>query len=564
MTKAVRNIILVVALLSALFFYTPDAVAQSNPRDAVFQMNREAMDAYANLQIGQAVKLLEKATARCKKHGIIDDALARTYLNFGVIEAAGNQNNAAALDYFQLAICLDPASMLDPLNATPEMETLFKMAKSRAEGPGGCTSTEDEGGGGGTSIRHQPITQQLRLVPVPVYIEVEQPAQVGMAVLYYRTSGEEIFQQVPLGPYGNGYAAIIGCDVLQVLDPSGIEYYIAVKDKSMQLSGTIGTEAQPYTISIVENLVDEPVSLPGAPPPQRCKEDCPPWNPNCGDTCNHRGDPCDTSIDCCTGLTCEEGACAGKETRNRQAYKPFFRLSLTFGTGSGVVPAGPVEPYNQVSVTPKHITDQDLQGEIHDGSLKIDTAFAWSKFHFRVSPMFYLNKLLLVGVTFRGGLSFMDSPDVMPVAPMGLAVIGFRIVGEDSSLFELDGVVGLGGGIIQHRIPYNDCPAVALVPGDAWYDPGLPADQEQIGCHNDDLVETDITLEGYGEWDPTKNPQEKSFYREAGMFVAEIGLDAYIWITNNFGINIGAMASVYVGSNFALNFDVQLGPAMRF
>ena len=561
---------------------------RGNPRAKVLQLNQRAMAAYANLQIGEARKLLQKAVGICEKRKIDGDTFARTYVNLGIVEAGGRQDNAAAMDYFRKALCLSSNALLDPLNSTPEIETLFNMAKNQARVPGGCAGGEDSppptmptphgdppptyrpGVGQppqSNVIRHQPVTQQLRLVPVPIFVETNPSVRVGQVLLFYRTLGERIFQQVLMNMHGRGYAATIGCDVLQTFDPTGIEYYVAVFDRKNQLLGTTGTEAQPHRVAIVQSLSATAPSLPDEPPPVKCVEECPPWNPGCNDACENMGSLCDMSSDCCAGLVCKDETCVPgekKEDSYSGDFDPLMRIVANFGTGTGLVPGGKVEPYNQTAATPDYVLNSDENAIAYE--LSIPTAFAWSKFHFRVGMMFYLTDRFMLGLTFRGGLALDNTypNDVMPLAPTVVANVAFRLVGKGTDRFELDLVAGLGGGIIQHRIPYSDCKRYIIydpnspvqVTSHPWYDP-TKVDDKQFGCH-DSVIRPDDK-----SWDGVSEEVEKAYFRQAKAFVAELGFEIYVWFTDLVGLNIGLMTDLYVPT-FALNGDVQLGLAFRF
>lgn len=553
---------------------------RGDPQAKVLQLNQRAMAAYANLQIGEARKLLQQAVRICEKRQIAGDTLARTHVNLGIVEAGGRQNNAAAMEHFKTALCTSQNALLDPLNSTPEIETLFNMARNQARAPGGCStaSVTPEPSPGpeplpGTGIaqprqsnliRHHPVTQQLRLVPVPIFVETNPSVRVGQVLLFYRTLGERIYQQVLMTMHGRGYAATIGCDVLQTFDPTGIEYYVAVFDQKNQLLGTTGTEAQPHRVAIVQSLSAAPPALPDEPPPVKCVEECPPWNPGCNDACENLGNLCDMSSDCCPGLKCEEETCVPDEegsTTIEGDLDPLLRIVANFGTGSGLVPGGKVKPYNQTAATPEYVL-QNNQNAINY-ELSIPTAFAWSKFHFRVGLMFYLTERFLLGLTFRGGLAFDATypDDVMPLAPTVLANVAFRAVGKGSDRFELDIVAGVGGGVIQHRIPYSDCKKYIIydpAQGNAthpWYDP-TKNEERQFGCDPDVIRSDDLS------WDGVTQKVEKAYFRQAKAFVAELGLDFYVWFNKIVGLNIGLMTNLYVPT-FALNGDVQLGLAFR-
>ncbi len=602
-----KRFILVLAV--GLVLWTGEARAQMNPQTQALQLNQQAMAAYANLQIPTALALLQQAASICMQYNIRGEALARTYLNMGVIEAGGNQNNASAMEHFKKAVCVDNTILLDPLNSTPEIETLFNMARNQARAAG-CAGSQPTPPPPPTVyppppqrqpppqqqptppppqqpptqsglLRHQPVTQQLRLIPIPLFVDVNPNVQVGQVVLFYRTLGERIFQQVPMNQHQQGYAATIGCDVLQTFDPTGLEYYIAVLDPGNQLLGTAGTEAQPHRVAVVQTLTIAPPALPGAASPDKCIEDCPPWNPDCNKACKQLGDLCDSSSECCSGMVCVEETCTESEGGgggDDGDFDPTVRISVAFGTGTGIIPGGDVNPYNQVSKTPNPVYEDHINDpENYDpGQLSISTAFAWSKLHLRLNTMFYLTPKILLGLSFRGGLPLDPHGDVLPIAPTVLASMAFRMVGEGTDKFELDGLVGLGGGIIYHRIPYKDCKKWTLSPGSPWYDDSDGAPDEQYGCsqyyndESDDEYETAMGAPSWGAldrttdaWDGVTQAVDKAFFREAGKFVIEAGIDGYIWFVNNFGLNVGIIADIYI-PEFALNFDFQLGVALRF
>ena len=672
------------AFLTILFLVATPAAAQrvGNPYTMVMQLNQQAMAAYGGLRLSEALELLRQAEGICRSYNLRGEPLARTYANLGMVEAGGNQNNAAAMEYFKRAVCLDRNVMLDPLSSTPEVETLFNMSRSQAMAPGGCNRYAPQPGYQQPRpgyqqprpgyqqprptyqqprpgyqqprptyqqprptyqqprptyqqpqpqpqptyqqpqpqpqptyqqpqptyqqpqptyqqpqprprpqrqeppppppeppqlIRHEPVTQQTRLVPIPIYVEIHPSADLGKVVLFYRTIGERIFQQVPMTPHKKGYAATIGCDVLQTFDPTGLEYYIAVLDDDNQLLGTEGTEAEPHAVSVVRTLTTSAPSLPDATPPAKCVEDCPPWNPNCNEGCKQLGDLCDSTGECCSGMVCVDETCSSEDGDSGGGFsiepgEHLFRLGVVIGTGSGIVPGGKIYPYNQASVTPDHITGSGLSSgvDIPDGIQTINTAFAWSKLHFRIEPQFYLKDNFLLGISFRAGLALDPAPQVMKLAPAVLATAAFRFVGDNTSMYELDGLFGLGGGVIQHRIPFDDCREMWLNPGDPWWDFNSEAGENQTGCDqnynttlNPELGEPGALDPNTNAWDGMNQKVEKAFFRKSGYFMIELKIDNYLWLTSLFGLNLGVVVDILVPV-FALNLDFQAGVVFRF
>lgn len=386
-------------------------------------------------------------------------------------------------------------------------------------------------------IRHTPVTQQQRLVPIPIYVEVNPNVSVGQVVLFYRTIGESVFQQIQMEKHYQGYAATIGCDVLTTFDPTGIEYYVAVLDPSNQLLGTSGTEGQPHRVSIVDTLTVSPPTLPNQPPPAQCaQEECPPWNPNCHGECKQFGDLCDSDSECCAGMVCVNETCTqeGEEGGGGVPgdFDPVMRFALSVGTGVGLVFSGAEKPYNQTS----------------DGKLSIGTGLAWNKFHFRFNPMFYLPaEDIQIGATFRGEWTFDQDDDAPKFGPAGLANLSYRLKGEGHDGFQLLLLTGLGYAEFYHRVVYQDCETV------------LNEDTDELQCNKDDM---ETTEEGDIRWNG-ENPVEKVFFREGGKFAIEAGFDGYYWFTSNFGLNFGLIFDFLV-PDVAINLDVNFLVSFRF
>ncbi|MBW2277381.1 MAG: hypothetical protein JRF63_07805, partial [Deltaproteobacteria bacterium] len=320
-----------------------------------------------------------------------------------------------------------------------------------------------------------------------------------------------------------------------------------VLDTGNQLLGTSGSEAQPHQTAIVQTLTVPSPALPNSAPPPKCMEECPPWNPDCNKGCKQMGDLCDSSAECCTGMVCVDEMCTPSEGDGGPAgaLDPIFRMSASFGTGAGLVGGGEAKPYNQTS----------------QGSLSIGTGFTWSKLHFRVNPMFYLPvDGLSLGVMFRGSLPLeMNYPDdVLPLGPAGLVAVGYRLVGEEEPTgFQLHFLGGLGAGMIYHRVPYSDCKEYEIDEDHPWWDDDI--DGDQTGCDDDALEEDD----GSYNWDNATDAIDKAYFRRSGMFVAELGIDGYYWFAPAVGLNFGLLVDI-LAPEFALNFDVQVGIAVRF
>ena len=539
--------------LTALLIST--VVVAQTPPVQVMQLNQQALTAYGNLDIAEALELLKQAEGLCAQNNLTGNPLARTYLNLGMVEYGGNGDSGAALEYFRKAMCLDNTVKLDPLNSTPEMEALLVLAKNQATSLEACadtrptpvspttpdtpTQTQPAAPVMNNVIRHTPVTQQKELFPIPLYAQTNPDEDVKSVILYYRTVGERIFQQLPMKPYEGGWAATIDCDVLTTFEPTGIDYYIAVLDSATQLLATAGTEAQPFQVSIVQVLTDAFPVLPNASPPTQCQRTCPPWNPDCNKggsgACKDYGDFCSADSDCCDDMVCASGTCEpGKAGRKRggggsdEEFEHKVRIMLSAGTGLGVVSSGTYDA-------------NDFPNMYSGFKVGNDAGMALNKLHFRAGVMVALPvEKLEVGVTFRGDLPL--APGYSALAPSVIANASYRILGSNAIKgVQLLGVFGLGWMNVMHRITFDDCAMQDINESDLTYT-----------CSPLDWYEQDSS------YAVTRNG-----FRKSGFLGVELGVDANFWLTKNFGLNLGVMFDVLFPT-FAFNMDFQGGVALRF
>ena len=604
--------------LLAIFSAPSAGLAQEDPAADVQSLNQKAMSDYQNMKIPEAMETLQEAEITCLQFGLLGHEIALTYMNMGVIEAAGNQDETAAMDYFTRSLCIDSSMNLDPLVSTPEVEAVFSNAKEKAGNPANCNQSmlggleppppADEGAAGfsgpgagplvpppppegytgpvpqSDNVRHDPVTQQAKMTPVPIYIMVRPGTPVDKVILFYRTYGEHAYQQFLMAPMGEGYGVSIGCDVLQTFDPSAIEYYIGVMDATGMAVGFAGNEGQPFSVSFVDTLSGPAPSFPNTSPPEKCVSECPPWNPDCNaGSCKQYGDLCDRNSDCCKGMICVEQTCTPGDSdgddKDSGPFTPHFRMGITFGTGGGYIPTDYAVPSNRVASPPSEIwtsvpanqtnclswgygfNELDKCYEEKVKGLEIQGGIAWSKLHFRLSPTLYITEKLMVGLVFRGGLTLATSGDTMAVAPLGLVTVGYRVLGNGTDLVDLTVIAGLGGGVMYHKLTYPDCNPVVSGDGHPWanYDTdGLVCDADQLNNVTHEWLGPSTDAEGL------PNYYDQTYFRKAGYFVGELGLDLNLWVIRNFGVNIGIAVDFLAAPNFAINGDVQAGVAMRF
>lgn len=293
--------------LAALLCST--AFAQPRPQQQVIDLNRQAMEAYNNLEIDQARQLLEQAEQLATQNHVTGAPLARTYLNLGVIQIGGLSENAEGLRYFTLALRADSTIQLDPLTSTPEIQLVYARARNEV-GASTQTTPPPSNEPPPSNIPHEAAAEQLVQTPVPVFLEVPPRQRISEVNLFYRGHGMRAYRQVSMERMRGGYGFEIPCH--DVFEPA-VYYYIEVIARNGDRVAFVGNEERPVTVPVVTTRNHPPPSLPGQAPPQQCAQtdECPPGMPGCASEHGEAaaGEACERGSDCQEGLACEANAC---------------------------------------------------------------------------------------------------------------------------------------------------------------------------------------------------------------------------------------------------------------
>lgn len=314
----------------------------------VLDLNRQAMEAYNNLEIEQALSLLQDALEAARRGNVSGSPLARTYVNLGVVSIGGFGDNGQGMAYFVQALEADPNVQLDPLTSTPDIQSVFTLARRRAGSGGGASgggvSGGSVGGGGGRSapgtIPHHPAAEQLTNTALPIFIEAPDDAPIGNVYVYYKAPGMRDYRRLEMRRVAGGFGLELPCR--EVMAPQ-VQYYIVAFDRDGAPMGFAGSAEEPIVVPIVTSRTQPPPALPGAPPPEQCSdEECPPGMPGChsGGGSAGLGDTCVTTSDCRSGLTCEDNFCIAGEGGGEsggeddgEMPRVFVRASLAAGFG---------------------------------------------------------------------------------------------------------------------------------------------------------------------------------------------------------------------------------------
>jgi hypothetical protein len=119
-------------LVAMALLHVQPVLAQGTEQE-VLELNQQAMEAYLNLEIEQAKLLLVEALTLAERAGLEGRALARTYVNLGVVTVGGENDRQSAFEFFKAALDEDPGVWPDPATSTPEVDEAFHLARGRYE-----------------------------------------------------------------------------------------------------------------------------------------------------------------------------------------------------------------------------------------------------------------------------------------------------------------------------------------------------------------------------------------------------------------------------------------------
>lgn len=447
------------------------AWAQPRPQQQVIDLNRQAMEAYNNLEIDQARQLLEQAEQLATANHVTGAPLARTYLNLGVIQIGGLSENAEGLRYFTLALRADPSVQLDPLTSTPEIQLVYARARNEV---GASTNTQTTPPPSNepppSNIPHEAAPEQLVQTPVPVFLEVPPRQRVSEVNLFYRGHGMRAYRQVSMERMRGGYGFEIPCH--DVFEPA-VYYYIEVIGRNGDRVAFVGNEDHPVTVPVVTTRTQPPPSLPGQAPPQQCAqtEECPPGMPGCD---SHRGDAslgdaCERESDCQEGLACESGACVATDneappnTSEEVAPRFFADVGLSIATAYAhrgmLADAAPEVPG---AMAWEAGGSENCPQDESQYCVRVATPGFVPSFGLRIAAGYYVLPRLALAATFR--LAFSSGVGTFANMLLG-GRIQYALLAPRPTGLHLDAYVGGGFGQIQVSPPGNGANAPWIISG---------------------------------------------------------------------------------------------------
>lgn len=231
----------------------------------VTDLNTKAVNAYENLEMDEAAKLLRQALELCAAEGLNDHkAKARTHIHLGMILIGGLKERDRGIVQFKRALEIDPTIKLTKRITNPEIQAAFdEVARgAAAEQPTAEKPVEEkpvqevarreepkqprrvQG------IFHQPITEARLGSQVVVKAAVENGLRAERVVLAYRPDGAAEFAARDMEKEGSWYVASIP-EI--ATEGSIVAYYIEARNKGGAPLAANGSANEPHVISLAKS-----------------------------------------------------------------------------------------------------------------------------------------------------------------------------------------------------------------------------------------------------------------------------------------------------------------------
>lgn len=366
-------------------------------------LHQQAIDAYSDLEIDESVDLLEEALELADAEGIAPEIVAPVRLTYATVLILGVNRLADGRDQMVIAIREDPTAVPPRELSTEVVQQLWEDVRSEYGGTGETTPPVEPDPSEVVQF-HQArvnvmrVDEQLVQHAIPIYVELEQVADVGRVLLSYRGSGMRQFLRIQMQDHEGGYAGRIACH--RVEEPA-VEYFVEVLDSDGQPVVSAGSAEEPRRVEVRRELEGAAPHLPGEPPEPPCSEDD------------------------------REEVPVGDGTRSRIMY-----FSVGVGTGAGV-------PYSSSAV------QLDCESASIPDSITIQPALSWTELVLLPEIGFYIGPHVALAV--RGRLQVPGA--IYPNAPFAWAVMGrvrWFVLPRDP--FRLSLHLAGGYGFVNHPI----------------------------------------------------------------------------------------------------------------
>lgn len=241
------------------------APAHADPRADIIAKTRAAMASYDALDLEAARRLLNQALAIAKKAKLDKDPIvARVYLDLGIAQLAGADQEAAKVAFLSAAL-IDPKITVDAAYRSPEVVKLLDEAKAAAVDSGSepgevdCKSVR--------GLQHTIIDSARPGAAQPIEVLIGSDLAAARVVAMYRPEGAIDFTEARLSRQGGcRYAGTIPAAAMR---GSVVHYYIAAYDANNKVLAAKGSSGTPNIMELGPSGGSGPATEteePGGPP----------------------------------------------------------------------------------------------------------------------------------------------------------------------------------------------------------------------------------------------------------------------------------------------------------
>ncbi|MGE0869323.1 MAG: tetratricopeptide repeat protein [Kofleriaceae bacterium] len=235
---------LVVATATMLLVGTVPQV-HADAKGDIQAKSKAAMDSYDQMDYDAAKKQLNQALTIAKRAKLDKDPLlARIYLQLGITQLAGGDQEAAKLSLLS-AVQLDPKIQIDAAYKSAELAKLLDEARSSI---GGDPAVAEDDCTGVTGVQHTIIDTGRAGAPQPIELLLGSDIKPARVSVMYRSEGATEFTEGRLVKQGE--CKYVGQIPAAAMHGSLVHYYVGAFDSNNRLLAGKGSAGAPNLLEL--------------------------------------------------------------------------------------------------------------------------------------------------------------------------------------------------------------------------------------------------------------------------------------------------------------------------
>jgi hypothetical protein len=235
------------ATLIAGIVWCAAAPAHADPKADVSAKARAAMASYDSMDYEAARRLLNQALAIAKRAKLDKDPIvARVYLDLGIAQLAGSDQEAAKVAFLSAAQ-IDPKITIDAAYKSAELVKMLEDAKAAA----GDTGDAPDAGAECKAVRglqHNIIDSGHAGAAQPIEALVGSELSPAKVVVMFRPEGAIDFTEVKLGRQAGCH--FTGAIPASAMHGALVHYYIAAYDANNKVLAAKGSSGSPNILEL--------------------------------------------------------------------------------------------------------------------------------------------------------------------------------------------------------------------------------------------------------------------------------------------------------------------------